>query len=237
MISSLNNPFVIKCSKLQKKKYRSLYNQYLIEGLKVINEAREVITIITTDLNYNNENVVYVSDEVMYKIYNQKPIVKYVAICNLNYVEHFTSNKIVCLDRISDPGNMGTIIRTGYALGFDNFFIDDQCVDLYNDKVIKAMHGAQFSLNFKKGNLIDFLIKYEHKIITTFLDEPSTLNLENENFCLVFGNEANGIRSEIKNIEHDNFKIKTRFESLNVASASSIIMYDIDRSLNGKNNK
>lgn len=237
MISSLNNPFVIKCSKLQKKKYRILYSQYLVEGLKVIKEASEVITIITTDLNYTNENVVYVSDEVMYKIYNQKPIVKYVAICNLNYVERFTSSKIICLDRISDPGNMGTIIRTGYALGFDNFFIDEQCVDLYNEKVVKAMHGAQFKINFKKGNLIDFLTNYEYKIITTFLDEPSNLNLENEDFCLVFGNEASGIRTEIKKIEHDNFKIKTRFESLNVASACSIIMYDIDRSLNGKNNK
>mgnify|MGYP003840643367 FL=1 len=88
------------------------------------------------------------------------------------------------------------------------------------------MQGVQFHINFKFGDVIEYLENSELEIITTFLDEEGN-DTFNKKFNLVLGNEGNGINREVKKIKHKNKKIEIKFESLNVAVASGIIIKDL----------
>ena len=159
----------------------------------------------------------------MYKLYSQRPIVKYIAVSKIPEEFAFQSKKIILLNKISDPGNMGTIIRTARAFGFTDIFIDSESVDVYNDKVVRAMMGVQYGVNFMSGESLDFLTNTNLPIVTTYLDEESK-EISTKEFVLVFGNETRGIDKEIKELPHFNYKLDIEFESLNVAVASGIIM-------------
>ncbi len=231
-ITSVENRQVKALAKLNQKKYRKQSNTYLIFGQNSLDEGlkvNKVSEIITTDLDYTNEqvNVMYVDDRVMEKISMTKPAPRFVGVANFEFKDKFKAKKVLVLDDLQDPGNVGTILRTARALGIKDVFLSNDTVDVFNPRVVKAMQGIEFHLNFYRGVTMDFLSQVKLPIITTFLDEENELEQKIDEFALVIGNEGNGISAEVKTLEHINAKLEIDFESINVAVATAIVLYKL----------
>ena len=158
-IDSLQNERVKKWIKLHQKKYREKYDLFLIEEEHLISEANkkdiiDTLIILEGHKNiFNIGNTVYVNSNIMNKLSTNISSVKYIAVCkkikkSLNY-----ENRILILDNIQDPGNMGTLIRSALSFGFNQIIASDNCVDIYNDKTLRATQGALFHVNFITGDL------------------------------------------------------------------------------------
>jgi TrmH family RNA methyltransferase len=231
LIQSLQNKRIIELSKLSKKKYRDQSKSYLVFNDNIIKEAivkDMLLTIITTDNNYESDyEVLYVTDEIMNKLCDVKPNPKTIAQVKMDDSNKFNSKRVLVIDELQDPGNLGTILRTACALGINNIFIGDGSVDVYNPKVVRSMQGVEFHLNFKYGDVYEYLLSSSIPIVTTFLDEENQVNGKLKEFNLVIGNEGRGINPKIKELNHLNKKIDIEFESLNVAIATAIILNEI----------
>lgn len=231
-ITSVENKTVKELTKLHQKKYRKQSDTYLIFGTNSLSEglAKKMIKqIITTDLEYENDDVkvIYVNEHVMEKITKTKPAPRFCAEAIMAQTQNLNTDRILVLDDLQDPGNVGTILRTARALGIKQVFVSNQTVDIYNPKVVKAMQGIEFHLCFIKGETIDFLKEIDLPIITTFLDEANEIGEKCEKFALVIGNEGSGINPDVKALNHKNCKIEIDFESINVAVATGIILYKL----------
>lgn len=237
-IESLTNARVKEWAKLKEKKYRDEKGLFLIEGDHLIKEAKKkncIKEIITT--NKEEKADYYVTTEIMKKISNQVSISKSVAIC-YKLKEEPIKNKILVLDGIQDPGNLGTMIRSAIAFNFDTLVLSEDSVDVYNDKVIRASEGMLFHINVLRKNLSNFLEenKNDYNILVT--DVSNGENIRNisqkSKTMLVIGNEGNGVKEETKKFKNHFIKLNMNenCESLNAGVAASILMYEINEAKN-----
>ncbi len=235
-ITSLTNQKVKYYVRLKDKKFRDVENMFLVEGDHLVNEAinkgyaREIISLNEFD---SNLPVVLVTEEIMKKISSQKSISPICAVCR-----KIPTNKIgetvIALDDIQDPGNLGTIIRSSVAFGIDTILLGDKSVDLYNEKVIRSSEGMIFKKNVLRCNLHDKLLELKksgYEIIGTDLKNGTNVKAFNfpKKVVIVMGNEGNGL-SDLVNEVCDNYiyiDMNNECESLNVAVASSIILYEM----------
>ena len=150
------------------------------------------------------------------------------------------SSNLVILDGVSDPGNLGTILRISDAAGFNDIILTKGSADCYNEKVVRSSMGSIFNLNIlymEKDELLIYLKEHNYKIYTTALDKTSiqyTDMILSEKNAFIFGNEGNGV-SELFLKNCDNkiiIPIYGTAESLNVAMASGIILYKTRELLN-----
>lgn len=237
-ITSLNNDKVKYWVKLQEKKFRDQEGLFLVEGDHLVNEAIKkglVKEIITLDDFQNNILTYKVTEEIMKKISKQQSISRISAVC-FKMKEKEIGNKVICLDNIQDPGNLGTIIRSAAAFNIDTIILNDKSVDLYNDKVIRSCEGMIFNVNVIRSNLKNKIIELKnngYKVIGTSVKNNKLLKdvIFEGKFAIILGNEGNGVSKEIEDLCDDYIYIKMNenCESLNVAVASSIIMYEINR--------
>ena len=234
-INSRTNQKVINASKLKDKKYIKEYKEFLLEGVKALelaikaNLVKEVFTIKELDIDESIPQYI-VSEEIIDKIsFSQNPE-GVVAVCHtLEEKTPEKMDKVVYLDNIQDSGNMGTIIRTALALNYDAIILSDNCVSIYNPKVVSATKGAMFLIPILSGKLEKY--KKGHVVITSTLNEKS-ISLDEldkpESFILVLGNEAHGVSEEIINNSDVFVKIPIdNIDSLNVAVAGAILMYKL----------
>ncbi len=232
MITSINNEVVLSLTKLHKSKYRQIEKLYIVEGRHLVSEALSlniVKEIYTTDKFTNG---ILVSDNVMRKICNTSTIVDIIAVCKMQETNNEITDKVLILDQIQDPGNMGALMRSAKAFGFDTFFLCDGCVDIYNDKVIRSSQGAIFKLNFLKGDKISFInkLKETHAVFSTNVVNGKNVKDVNKTnkVGLILGNEGNGVSNEINELALNNLYIDIlSTESLNVVVAGSILMYEL----------
>ena len=229
MINSLQNEKIKNYAKLNEKKYRDETNKFIIEGIHLVEEAKSygiVSEILTTNPNIDGT---LVSEEVMKKLTNQKSVVEVCAICNKLKKEDVT-NKVLILDNIQDPGNVGTLIRTAVAFGF-NTIVMENCADIYSSKVLRATQGAIFKINIINTNIIDFIKTLDgYKVYGTSLRNGVCLKEieKSDKLAIILGNEGNGVRNEILDITDKNIFIEiTNMESLNVGIAGGILMYEL----------
>ncbi|VEU66221.1 tRNA/rRNA methyltransferase [Mesomycoplasma conjunctivae] len=238
-ISSLNNPIIKKAYKLQHKKYRQEYKLFLVENWKEIEIAYQNSMIewlfLTKELLHLVANwkvdIYLVSNSILEKISQHKSAAKIIAICKipeskpLSYF--YQSKRLVLIENIQDPGNLGTIIRSSQAFNFDIVYSG---VDLFNSKVISAAKGSLFNVNILKlNNLVDFFVekKYQQKIVGTVVDKSAIL-LENflakcdQKYAIVLGNEGQGLSKFIKKYLDYSVYVKIEFESLNIAICHAI---------------
>ena len=141
------------------------------------------------------------------------------------------NGKIVYLNGINDPGNLGTILRTAIAFDFCNIVVDENCADIYNPKTVNASKDSIFKLNisYEKNLKILKKIKSKMKIYSTLVSGGiNPKNIKDNKYCIVFGNEANGISEQVKR-ESDVFVTIpiNKIESLNVAISAGIILYEL----------
>mgnify|MGYP003301742216 CR=1 FL=1 len=152
---------------------------------------------------------------------------KFYLICN--YITNDIpkdSKKIIYLDHVNDPGNMGTIIRTALAFDYDGIVVSKDCVSVYNEKVVSATKGALFLIPIVEGDIKDFDSSYK-VIVSTLSDKTVALNevKKPEKFVLVLGNEAHGVSQE--SIDRADLLVKipvNNIDSLNVSVAAGILM-------------
>ncbi len=246
-ISSLQHPLIKHLVKLrQNSDYRYDHQTLLIEGLKMISEAKANCTfktILTSSVDLipkgiKADEVVLATQDVIDKISGLRTSEGIVAEVVMPKTEHFNGKKyIVALDRVSDPGNLGTILRTALALGWEGVFLLDGSCDPYNDKALRASRGAVFRLPMRQGNWNDLKkIISENKLQALVADTQGTPFDQippTQGLLLVLGNEANGPSEEsLAAGKTITIPMKGKMESLNVSIAAGILLYTL-RQKNG----
>jgi len=250
-IESVDNNKIKLLRKLNKKKFRNETSQFFIENMIIINDAEEAgikfkDLFVTEDFFNKNEEwiekILSKSELDDYFIINEKinksfsnldtpPGVCAIYEKQINLLDQNSS--IIYLNNISDPGNLGTILRSGLAFGIKNFVLDEKCVDLFNYKTVQAAKDSIFKLNFSFDKEFKVLndIKSIMKVYSTGIIEAGPISLlkQAERFCLVLGNESHGVEKEIIKMSDGLVKINMsdNIESLNVASAAAIFFYEI----------
>ena len=252
LITSRNNDLIKKVKSLNDKKFRNQYNQFIIEGDKMINEAiKEKISIeyIFVEENYEWKNsgidsnrIINVSSSVMEAISSLKNSPGVLAVAekktnkNIEGIDLKDEDLFLILDNVQDPGNIGTIIRTADSIGLKYIFIKDGSCDIYNPKVLRSTMGSIFRVEcvtFSDSKvLIDKLKQNNIKVYATNLKtNKSIYDVDFKNSAIIVGNESNGVSEELLELADENIKIPMRgnAESLNVAIATSIILYEAYR--------
>ncbi len=234
-ITSTNNEKVLAWTKLKMKKYRDIEHTFLVEGENLVNEALKkgvVKEIIATDeVKYENIPCYLVDEKIMAKLSMVVNPPHIMAVCNYILPDNI-EGRVLILDKIQDPGNLGTIIRSAVAFNFKTIILSEDSVDMYNDKAIRASEGMIFHINVIKNNIenmIKILKEKNYKIIGTDVREGQNIkNCKGEKNAFVVGNEGNGISNEIKKLcdYFINIPMNEKAESLNAAVAASIIMYE-----------
>lgn len=237
-ITSLENQLVKKVASLHQKKYRDQYKEFFIEGVKAIKEAIEYKVDISCIL-YSSEIIDYnfdvptykVTKEIMDKITDTSTPQGIVAVCKMPKGEIIKREKLVYLDRVQDPGNVGTIIRTADAFKFDGVLLSKGCADVYSPKVVRSTMGSLFHLPICQDVDLDTLKSLNSKIYSSTLDTRNFINdiVVKTPLVLVIGNEGQGISDDVKNITDEFVKINMEgnAESLNASIAAGILMYEI----------
>lgn len=239
VITSLTNDKVKYLTKLNNKKFREEENKFLIDGYHLVEEAYklgllESVIVLEEDLSFNVENII-VTKDIMKKISCLDTPPNIMGVCSM-LKESISGNKFLILDGIQDPGNLGTIIRTSVAFNIDTILLSKDCVDIYNPKVIRSTQGMIFNINFKRCDLEEEINKLKDKnipIYTTNVHNGIDIrNIDNKDkYALIMGNEGNGVSDNISSLADQNIYIKmnSKVESLNVAVATSILLYELNK--------
>ncbi|MBR1936514.1 MAG: RNA methyltransferase [Bacilli bacterium] len=240
VITSLENDKVKELVKLQKKKYRDLTGTFLVEGEHLVEEVFKsglVINVICLeDYNCNYDiPVMYVSYDVMKKISSLDTPPAIMALCRKKD-DSIIGNRIVILDNIQDPGNLGTIIRSSVSFNVDTIVLSPNSVDLYNPKVLRSTQGMFCHINIVYADIIETInMLHEKDFIvygTNVVDGVDVRRVSPSKYwALVMGNEGSGVSSEILDLCDNNLYIKmnSKVESLNVSIACSILLYELGR--------
>lgn len=243
IITSLNNEKVKKFRKLQKKKYRDQYNEYIVEGKHLVIEAFKVGVLEELILLENEDLPLpapysYYSSDIIGKISTMDTPSTVMGLCYKREREDIIGKRILVLDEVQDPGNLGTIIRSAVAFNVDTIILSENTVDLYNPKVLRATQGMLFYINIitRTNKKIEILLRnIEMPVYGTDVvdgvDARSLSKEEREEFVLVVGNEGNGVGDELRAVCDKNLYIPMNndVESLNVAVATSILLYELGR--------
>lgn len=235
MITSSTNNTIKALMKLKKKKYRDETGYYLIEGEHLVEEAlkaKQVELLISTKAISGDLPVLEVSDEIMAKLAFTKSPQSIMAKCIIKKEEKLIDGKrYLILDDLQDPGNIGTLIRTALAFSFDQVILSDRCVDLYNDKLLRSMQGANFHISCIYGDLTEIIEKLQANgvvVVGSALENGQDISLieKTEKMAFIVGNEGNGMNQNILDkCDYIGYIPIQTIESLNVAIAGSILMY------------
>ena len=240
VITSVNNEYIKKLCKLKEKKYRDIENKFLVEGYHLVMEAYNaklldsVVLLEGEKVPIYDIDITYVSNEVMKKLSDVVSGSHIIGIVRKKE-DKMVGDRILILDDIQDPGNLGTMIRSAKAFGFDTIILSKNSVDLYNPKVVRSTQGMMFYVNIMVRDLGCFInnLKEDNYVIYGS-DVRDGINVREEDIpsklAIVIGNEGNGISDEVSKLCDKNLYIKMsdEVESLNAGVAASILMYEVD---------
>ena len=230
MLTSLDNPKIKELIKLKKAKERKKENKFIVEGPHLVKEARNLNLLIEAFSLEEKEGYTAISKQIMDKISETDTTVTEIGLCKM-LNSNKLCDKLLILDAVQDPGNLGAIMRSANAFGFKTIVLGEGTCDIYNPKVIRSSQGAIFKLNFINANIIEFLDTLtDYEIYGTNVINGIELDKVNkkEKIAVILGNEGNGIKKEIfDKLEKNIYIPMENTESLNVAIAASIIMYKL----------
>ncbi|MDJ0651999.1 MAG: RNA methyltransferase [Simkaniaceae bacterium] len=241
-IKSLQHPIVKHLVKLRKKRrYRLEKKALLLEGKKVIFEYRGPLKtlLVTKDATLPTyleaKQTLLVSNTIIEKISGTKSPEPYLAEVQLPFFSTLEGKKhLLALDKVNDPGNVGTLIRSALAFKFDGIFLTQDCADPYMHKALRAAKGATFQLPIQIGTEEDLtLLIKKNKLIPYVADGKGSLTfLINSPFVLLLGSEAKGPSEKLKSLgKLIAIPIAHETESLNVAVAGGILMHKFQEAL------
>ncbi|NGX37704.1 MAG: putative TrmH family tRNA/rRNA methyltransferase [Chlamydiae bacterium] len=233
-ISSPQHPIVKTFVKLRtSRKFRYEQKQVVIAGIKQVSEAPSLdILLVRTGFSHSlKANQIYsVSESLLKKVTGLESPEPMAAIVGMPDWASLNGKKwILGLDGIQDPGNLGTLLRTALALGWEGAFMTENCVDPFNEKALRAAKGATFRLPLRmdtEKKLCLFAKDYQ-----TWIADPHGKSLNEissqKNGFLILGNEAQGVSETLK-AQFNALSIPIAdIESLNVAAAGAILMYNL----------
>lgn len=246
VLRSQQNSLIKQTVKLQTAKGRKVQGAYLLEGEHTIEEAIqsgvELSRLFVSESAMpryqewlTRYDATVVSDTLFAKLSmteSQQGVLAVVPI-EKNIATQLPKGRYLLVDAVQDPGNLGTMIRTADAAGFDGVVLGEGCVDLYNDKVIRSMQGSQFHIPIYRAildKLIPTLQAAAIPVAVTALHHTAVSHdwlTGLESVAIVVGNEGNGVRQDVIDLASQVIKIPMygQAESLNVAIASAILMY------------
>ena len=243
-ITSVNNNQIKYYNSLHQKKTRDIENLYLVEGAHLVKEAFKLNlldTIISSSENelnkYNGIKHIYVTDAIINKLSTTQTPQNIIGVVRKEEKDFQICDKMIILDGVSDPGNVGTIIRTSLALGVKTIILSSEAVDLYNEKLLRATQGAFFQANLYQMDLVklyELLKENNIPLIATSLKANTNINElpKLSKYALCMGNEANGISKVTE--ENATYSViiplQNNIESLNVATSHAIILYQLEGS-------
>ena len=239
-------------SSLKQKKFREKENKLLIEGIHLIEEClksdyhietvficesllKSRIDSVSASIAQKKIPLVYLKNKQFLKLSdteNPQGIIAIVEKKSPGKIDYSASMLVVALDGISDPGNLGTIIRTCHWFGVDNLLLSAHSVDLYNPKVVRSTQGSVFHINiFENIDLtgeLRILNGLGFNVIVLDVNADAVLEIKpvQDKNVLVFGNESEGISEELSGSSYSRFKIKgySDCESLNLAVSCGIAL-------------
>ncbi|MDO4499891.1 MAG: RNA methyltransferase [Erysipelotrichaceae bacterium] len=234
MIESLENKKVKNWTKLHQKKYRE--NEYLLLNEDIVKIAKEkgylktLIYVGEAPFEFNESYEV--SAEVLNKI-AKKDGLNFIGIGKRVEEKASYNDRIIILEDLSDPLNIGRIMESAYLFGFDTVLLSNNAADIYHPKCIEASKGAIYCLNIVRKDLsveIPKLKDLGFRVYATGLRD-NTLSLTDvkphDKMAVILGNEGSGVKEETFDISDDIIKIDMHnIDSLNVAMAGAIIMYE-----------
>ncbi|MBS6251653.1 MAG: RNA methyltransferase [Clostridium sp.] len=257
VISSKENEIIKNIKKLKEKKYRDLNNEYIIEGIKIIQEAiqenAKIKQIIICDDCEKNSNIsqemmyeiakyecIYVTNKIFTSLTDVKNPQGIMAIVEKNNSKEekidYNQDIIVALDDLQDPGNLGTILRTVDSIGINQILVSKGTADSYNPKVVRSTMGAIFRVKIIECEDLEKTLKEIKKrkfeiLVTSLQTENSIYDIKYNKKVIVIGNEANGVEEKIQNMADVKVKIPMlgKTESLNASVATGIILYEYVR--------
>ncbi len=258
LITSKHNPMIKYFQKLKKRRFREQEKKFLVEGFRFVEEAVKAGSILESIIyspeflnSGRGKQVIFAVDEqAVKKIFVAKNIIDslastdspqgVLAVCRMKEwnIDKLFLNKnsfIVLVDGVTDPGNLGTIIRSADAFGADGAILMSGTVDIYNDKALRATMGSIFHLPVFQNISLEDLPKQLHSgEIELLVGDPregrplDSIEVKRP-VMLVVGSEATGPSEGILSLPHKKVTIPMpgKAESLNAAVAASIMLYQI----------
>ena len=231
---------------LSQKKYRIQSQKFLVEGKRIVKELIQSNALIdkiyvsedfitkNADFILFDSNISYeiISNDVISKIKNTDSSQEVFAISLIkNSLDLQIQTPILVLDNISDPGNLGTLLRSASWYGINNVLVTSKSVDIYNPKVVRSAMGAHFHINnlhqLSEQKIRSFLNDESINIIAATLNGRSHKNFDpSNNWALILGNEAHGVTESMLDIANEQVSISKsgNMESLNVGVAGSVLI-------------
>ena len=219
---------------LKFKKNRDKFSLFIAEGYKIVNElyhSKIIIEEIYSTINFEKINSKIISEFEMKKISFLKNPSKILGVFKIPNNEEKFGELILCLDNISDPGNLGSLIRLCDWFNIKSILCSYDTVDCYNPKVIQASMGSISRVSCFYFNIFEILKKSDRKIYGAFLNNSSSIYSTDfdKNSIIVIGSESTGISNDISKLIENRITIPryndSKYpESLNINSAVSIIL-------------
>lgn len=255
-ITSKDNELIKHIRKLKDKKYRDESNEYVVEGVKLVEEAvkenakiKQIIVCEDTTRTYEipthimleiaKYECISVSDKIfniITQVTNPQGIMAIIEKNTQNAKIDYTQDIIVVLDDVQDPGNLGTILRTVDSIGLNQIIVSKGTADAFNSKVVRSTMGAIFRIKIIEvenlAQAIKEMRKHHFKLMVTSLQTKNSIyDIDFYKKIIVIGNEANGVSKEIQDMADEKAKIPMlgRTESLNASVAAGVVMYEYVR--------
>lgn len=250
-IESRENNLYKETKKLRERKARNKSSKYIIEGYRLIQEAfiaslpieyimvsedsKEKTSQYLGKFIDKNTKIYGLKKELFKEICSTEQPQGIIAVAKMKVVDlDYNGNFYLLCDKVQDPGNLGTIIRTAHAAGVDGVILTKGTVDLYNDKTIRATMGSMFHIPIifdDEGNSITKgFISKGFSLLATSLEGDRDFFKEDLSgkIIITVGNEGNGVSEEIFKLSDKKVRIPMPggAESLNVAIATAIILYE-----------
>lgn len=234
IISSKANPTVKKIASLADKKFRKQCGAFLVESVKAVNECISAginIEQIVCTPEYENDypQALIVTRELFERISTEKSpqgVLAAVTVPDLKVLP--PQGSCLLLDRLQDPGNLGTIVRTANAAGYTDIYLVN-CTDAFSPKAVRASMGGLFYVSIHEGTYDEvFSALAGIPLICADMDGEDVFTFRSpDKFCLCIGNEGNGVSAFVKDRATHTVKIPMRetCESLNAAVSAAVAMY------------
>ncbi len=241
VISSRTNQFIKEVRSLKEKKFRDGLNLYLVEGVKLVKEALDlnlpVKNIIATEQglqklqrSVEDEIITLVTDGVFESVSTEVTPQGVLAVVEKPKQKLIEEGASVYLDGVSDPSNVGAIIRTAAASGYKTVYLDG-CADAFSPKAIRASMGGIFRVNAVIGERDELIKNIKEPIVVGDMTGENVFNFAKGDYCIVIGNEGNGVSEYMKNTARYRVCIPMQngMESLNASVSAGILMYALKK--------
>ncbi len=242
MITSKQNSLIKQIRSLSDKKFRDKLGLYLVEGVKLVKEAISLSLPVTaivgteralSEINFGNIRSETVSEDVFKYVTTEVSPQGVLAVIKKPENELLPPNgSCVLLDGVSDPNNVGAILRTATASGYKNVYLSNECADQFSPKSVRASMSGVFRIHTERASVEELLKVINLPIIVADMNGENLFNFNVKgDFCLVIGNEGHGVSDYLKEKADYTVSIpmENGMESLNAAVSAGLLMYELKK--------